>query len=222
MAGILVNSPDILREIPESERHIIICIKGYNGVVNQLKDMGITDFHIYDPGNDYPNKSKEHVAQSLAQTGDSGLKESGMDKPYNVGYIAGVFDLFHVGHLNMFKRAKEQCKYLIVGVVSDEGVRLNKQAEPFVPFEERIEMVRSCRYVDEAVKLPLNFAGTRDMFKKYHFDVQFSGSDYEHDPAWLSEKEFLEKNGATMIFFPYTQSTSSTKLKKAIEGRINN
>lgn len=222
MAGIPVNSPDILREIPESERHIIICIKGYNGVVNQLKDMGITDYHIYDPGNDYPNKSKEHVAQSLAQTSDSGLKESDMDKPYNVGYIAGVFDLFHVGHLNMFKRAKEQCRYLIVGVVSDEGVRLNKQAEPFVSFEERIEMVRSCRYVDEAVKLPLNFAGTRDMFKKYHFDVQFSGSDYEHDPGWLAEKEFLEKNGSTMVFFPYTQSTSSTKLKKAIEGRINN
>lgn len=222
MAGIPVNSPDILREIPESERHIIICIKGYNGVVNQLKDMGITDYHIYDPGNDYPNKSKEHVAQSLAQaqSGNSGLKESDIDKPYNVGYIAGVFDLFHVGHLNMFKRAKEQCRYLIVGVVSDEGVRLNKQAEPFVPFEERIEMVRSCRYVDEAVKLPLNFAGTRDMFKKYHFDVQFSGSDYEHDPAWLVEKEFLEKNGSTMVFFPYTQSTSSTKLKKAIESKI--
>lgn len=219
MEGIPVNSPDILREIPESERHVIICIKGYNGVATQLKDMGITDYHIYDPGNDYPNKSKKHVEQSLAQPDDSGLKESDMDKPYNVGYIAGVFDLFHIGHLNMFKRAKEQCRYLIVGVVSDEGVRLNKQAEPFVPFEERIEMVRSCRYVDEAVKLPLNFAGTRDMFKKYHFDVQFSGSDYEHDPAWLSEKEFLEKNGATMVFFPYTQSTSSTKLKKAIESR---
>lgn len=220
MQGVPINSPDILKDTPEKDRHIIICIKGYNGVVNQLKDMGITDYHIYDPGNDYPNKSKEHVAQSLAQTGDSGLKESEMDKPYNVGYIAGVFDLFHIGHLNMFKRAKEQCRYLIVGVVSDEGVRLNKQAEPFVPFEERIEMVRSCRYVDEAVKLPLNFAGTRDMFKKYHFDVQFSGSDYEHDPAWLSEKEFLEKNGSTMVFFPYTQSTSSTKLKKAIESKI--
>lgn len=220
MQGVPINSPDILKDIPERERHIIICIKGYNGVVNQLKDMGIMDYHIYDPGNDYPNKSKEHVAQSLAQTGDSGLKESDIDKPYNIGYIAGVFDLFHVGHLNMFKRAKEQCRYLIVGVVSDEGVRLNKQAEPYVPFEERIEMVRSCRYVDEAVKLPLNFAGTRDMFKKYHFDVQFSGSDYEHDPAWLAEKEFLEKNGSTMVFFPYTQSTSSTKLKKAIESKI--
>lgn len=227
MNGIPINSPDILKDIPADERHIIICIKGYNGVVNQLKEMGITDYHIYDPGNDYPNKRRANVAARLAAKAGDGAGENGNamkaddDKPYNVGYIAGVFDLFHIGHLNMFKRAKEQCKYLIVGVVSDEGVRLNKQAEPFVPFEERIEMVRSCKYVDEAVKLPLDFAGTRDMFKLYHFDVQFSGSDYEHDPAWLAEKEFLEKNGSTMVFFPYTQSTSSTKLKKAIESKIN-
>lgn len=226
MNGIPINSPDILKDIPADERHIIICIKGYNGVVNQLKDMGITDYHIYDPGNDYPNKRRANVAARLAAKAGDGAGENGNamkaddDKPYNVGYIAGVFDLFHIGHLNMFKRAKEQCKYLIVGVVSDEGVRLNKQAEPFVPFEERIEMVRSCKYVDEAVKLPLDFAGTRDMFKLYHFDVQFSGNDYEHDPAWLAEKEFLEKNGSTMVFFPYTQSTSSTKLKKAIESKI--
>lgn len=226
MQGVPVNSPDILKDIPEKDRHIIICIKGYNGVVNQLKDMGIMNYHIYDPGNDYPDKRKEHVAQILAagqgNSSVTGLDKSDIDKPYNVGYIAGVFDLFHIGHLNMFKRAKEQCRYLIVGVVSDEGVRLNKQAEPFVPFDERIEMVRSCKYVDEAIKLPLNLCGTKDIFNVYHFDVQFSGSDYEHDPGWLAEKEFLEKNGATMVFFPYTQSTSSTKLKKAIEGRINN
>lgn len=219
MEGIPINSPDILKDIPAAERHIIICIKGYNGVVNQLKNMGITDYHIYDPGNDYPNKRRARVTERLGakqELQDTEVWESENEKPYNVGYIAGVFDLFHIGHLNMFKRAKEQCRYLIVGVVSDEGVRLNKQAEPFVPFEERIEMVRSCKYVDEAVKLPLNFCGTRDMFKIYHFDVQFSGSDYEHDPAWLAEKEFLEKNGSTMVFFPYTQSTSSTKLKMAI------
>lgn len=226
MQGVPINSPDILKDISERERHIIICIKGYNGVVNQLKDMGIMDYHIYDPGNDYPNKRKEQVAQRLAAVQENnsvaGLNKSDIDKPYNVGYIAGVFDLFHIGHLNMFKRAKEQCRYLIVGVVSDEGVRLNKQAEPFVPFDERIEMVRSCKYVDEAIKLPLNLCGTKDIFNVYHFDVQFSGSDYEHDPEWLAEKEFLEKNGSTMVFFPYTQSTSSTKLKKAIENRINN
>ncbi|MDD5829649.1 MAG: adenylyltransferase/cytidyltransferase family protein [Lachnospira sp.] len=190
--------------------------------------MGITDYHIFDPNNDYPNKSRENIYKRLAaadkeaqsdmtNVSDDTHKKS---KPYNIGYIAGVFDLFHIGHLNMFKRAKEMCNYLIVGVVSDEGVRLNKQAEPFVPFEERIEMVRSCRYVDEAVKLPLDFAGTRDMFKIYHFDVQFSGSDYENNPYWLSEKAFLEENGSTMVFFSYTQSTSSTKLKKAIESRI--
>lgn len=226
MQGVPVNSPDILKDIPEKDRHIIICIKGYNGVVNQLKDMGIMNYHIYDPGNDYPDKRKEHVAQILAagqgNSSVTGLDKSDIDKPYNVGYIAGVFDLFHIGHLNMFKRAKEQCRYLIVGVVSDEGVRLNKQAEPFVPFDERIEMVRSCKYVDEAIKLPLNICGTKDIFNVYHFDVQFSGSDYEHDPGWLAEKEFLEKNGSTMVFFPYTQSTSSTKLKKAIEDRTNN
>ncbi|MCI6164174.1 MAG: adenylyltransferase/cytidyltransferase family protein, partial [Lachnospira sp.] len=226
--GIPINPPDFLKSIPDKELHLIICIKKYYGVVKQLEQMGITDYHIFDPNNDYPNKSRENIYKRLAaadkeaqsdmtNVSDDTHKKS---KPYNIGYIAGVFDLFHIGHLNMFKRAKEMCNYLIVGVVSDEGVRLNKQAEPFVPFEERIEMVRSCRYVDEAVKLPLDFAGTRDMFKIYHFDVQFSGSDYENNPYWLSEKAFLEENGSTMVFFPYTQSTSSTKLKKAIESRI--
>lgn len=226
--GIPVNPPDFLKSIPYKELHLIVCIKKYYGVVKQLEQMGITDYHIFDPNNDYPNKSRENIYKRLAAAGkdaQSDMTNAADDthkksKPYNIGYIAGVFDLFHIGHLNMFKRAKEMCNYLIVGVVSDEGVRLNKQSEPFVPFEERIEMVRSCRYVDEAVKLPLDFAGTRDMFKIYHFDVQFSGSDYENNPYWLSEKAFLEENGSTMVFFPYTQSTSSTKLKKAIESRI--
>ena len=106
-----------------------ICIKGYSGVVNQLKSMGIEDYHIYDLGNDYPNKRRQKVADRLAACNNSQVQAcAGIngntvdidDKPYNVGYIAGVFDLFHIGHLNMFKRAKEQCKYLIVGVVSDE------------------------------------------------------------------------------------------------------
>lgn len=231
--GVPINSPDILKSIPADELHIIICIKKYYGVVRQLADWGIEDYHIYDPGNDYPNKRRENVRKRLSQlpVNDGNADDNGSenvqketahnDKPYNIGYIAGVFDLFHIGHLNMFRRAKELCNYLIVGVVSDEGVRIGKQAEPFVPFDERIEMVRSCRYVDEAVKLPPNFADTEDMYKVYHFDVQFSGSDYEHDPYWLARKDFLEKHGSTLVFFPYTQSTSSTKLKKAIDARIS-
>ncbi len=231
--GVPINSPDILKSIPADELHIIICIKKYYGVVRQLADWGIEDYHIYDPGNDYSNKRRENVRKRLSQlpVNDGNADDNGSenvqketahnDKPYNIGYIAGVFDLFHIGHLNMFRRAKELCNYLIVGVVSDEGVRIGKQAEPFVPFDERIEMVRSCRYVDEAVKLPPNFADTEDMYKVYHFDVQFSGSDYEHDPYWLARKDFLEKHGSTLVFFPYTQSTSSTKLKKAIDARIS-
>ncbi len=222
--GVPVNSPDILKSIRKEELHIIICIKRYYGVVRQLEQMGITDYHIYDPGNDYPNKKRQRILNRIETPGCGRNEDENVEfetqKPYNVGYIAGVFDLFHIGHLNMFKRAKEMCNYLIVGVVSDEGVRLNKQAEPFVPFDERIEMVRSCRYVDEAVKLPLDFAGTRDMFRVYHFDCQFSGSDYINDPNWLAEKEFLEKNGAEMVFFPYTESTSSTKLKKMIDKKL--
>lgn len=235
--GIPVNSPSILRDISKEELHLIICIKRYYGVLNQLKNMGITEYYIYDPGINYPNKRRNRINKTLTASNNisdnlcnivSDIKEETQDKDiknkkeklYNVGYIAGVFDLFHVGHLNMFKRAKEMCNYLIVGVVSDEGVRLNKQTQPFVPFEERLEMVKSCRYVDEAVKLPLNFAGTRDMFRVYNFDVQFSGSDYMNDPLWLEEKEFLEKNGAEMVFFPYTETTSSTKLKALIDKKL--
>lgn len=220
--GIEIKTPDILNDIAQEERHIIICIKNFVGIVRQLKNMGIEDYHVYDPGVAYPRKRKISDCTESSKTaadaaaGNAVLKK----KPYHTGYIAGVFDLFHIGHLNMFKRAKEQCDYLIVGVVSDDGVRINKGTEPFVPFEERIEMVRSCRYVDEAVEIPFNYGGTRDAYQMYHFDCQFSGSDYVNDPNWLAEKEFLEKNGAEMVFFPYTESTSSTKLKKMIDKKL--
>ncbi|MBQ8698328.1 MAG: hypothetical protein IJ521_04960, partial [Schwartzia sp.] len=110
--------------------------------------------------------------------------------------------------------------YLIVGVVTDYGVRTGKKVEPFIPFEERIEIVRSCQYVDKAVEIPKDRPDTEDAWRMYHFDVQFSGSDYEHDARWLEKKAFLEAHGATMVFFPYTESTSSTKLKKLIEKKL--
>ena len=95
-----------------------------------------------------------------------------------------------------------------------------KRTTPVVPFSERIEMVRSCRYVDEVVEIPVDYPATDEAYKRYQFDVQFSGSDYANDPYWLSMQEYLRKNGSDMVFFPYTQSTSSTKLKELISKKL--
>lgn len=217
--GISIQSPEILRSLQSGEYKVLICIKNYLSVMRQLDGIGVTEYSIYDPGKDYPRKRKPLVPQN-ADAGSGSAEHSAVKKKYHTGYIAGVFDLFHVGHLNMFKRAKEQCDYLIVGVVTDEGVRKFKEVEPFVPYEERAEMVRSCRYVDEVVEIPLNFGGTRDAWRLHHFDCQFSGSDYVDNPDWLAEKEFLEKHGAEMEFFPYTQSTSSSKIKDLIDKKL--
>ncbi len=217
--GITIKSPEELKQFGHGEYKVIICIKNYLSVMEQLENMGIREYSIYDAGHAY--QRKPHPIYDPLQS-DSVIRDNADagKKKYHIGYIAGVFDLYHVGHLNMFKRAKELCDYLIVGVVSDEGVRKHKKTDPFVPFEERIEMVRSCRYVDEAEEIPLMFEKTEDAWKLYHFDVQFSGSDYAQDESWLRNKEFLEKHGATIHFFPYTESTSSTKLKELIEKKL--
>jgi cytidyltransferase-like protein len=174
--------------------------------------MGVKDYGVYDPAMIYEREVP--IVSSVIDNTNT------IHKKYHVGYIAGVFDLFHVGHLNMFKRANEQCDYLIVGVVTDEGVMNNKKTMPYVPFSERIEIVRSCKYVDEAVEIPLNVGDTYEMYRRYQFDVQFSGSDYEEDPNWLAKQTYLRNHGSDMVFFPYTQSTSSTKLKQLIEKRL--
>lgn len=219
LRGIPIAAPEELKKWPQGSFKVLICIKGYQSVMRQLDAYGIKDYSIFDPTREYPRKPRKIIMPSVQTVQENGA-EPPKKKKYHVGYIAGVFDLFHVGHLNMFRRAKEQCDYLIVGVVSDEGVRKNKGVEPFIPFAERVEIVRACRYVDEAHEIPLTYAGTKEAWSLYHFDVQFSGSDYEEDPAWLTEKDYLEQHGATMVFFPYTQSTSSTRLKKLITERL--
>lgn len=212
--GIEVQSPDILRQLRKDEYKVLICIKNYVSVMEQLNAMGITEYSIYDANIGYGKKL------NISSIPTSGQKGNELSKKYHVGYISGVFDLFHIGHLNMFRRAKEQCDYLIVGVVTDEGVRNYKNVEPFVPFEERIELVRACRYVDQAVEIPVQYNDTKEAYKLYHFDCQFSGSDYEDDPFWISNKNYLEQNGSTLAFFPYTQSTNSTRIKSLIEKKL--
>ncbi len=212
LEGVTIFSPEILKELEVGTFKVIICIKNYTAVMRQLKTMGISDFSIYDSGIVYPRRNN---VVKLSEE-----KESGERKKYHVGYIAGVFDLFHIGHLNLLKRAKQQCDYLIVGVVTDEGVMRDKKTMPFVNFDERIEMVRSCKYVDEAVEIPPDRSNTDEAYRRYQFDVQFSGSDYANDDGWLAKKEFLQKQGSDLVFFPYTQSTSSTKIKELINRRL--
>ena len=211
LADISILSPDVLKTLPQDSYKVIICIKNCVPVMRQLKEkLGVTNYSVYDWHQEYPRKLPAAAAEIV------GPGEGRGPKKYHIGYIAGVFDLFHIGHLNLFKRAKEQCDYLIVGVVSDESVMENKKTMPYMPFEERMELVRSCRYVDEAVALPTYNGDTDEAYRRYQFDVQFSGSDYADDPIWLAKKAYLEKRGAELVFFPYTKSTSSTKRKEQI------
>ncbi len=210
MSGIRIMEPEHLRSLQMDSYKVIICVKHYMSIMKQLQEMGVKDYAVYDRSLTYPRKESVNVIKM----------DDGEPKKYHVGYVAGVFDLFHIGHLNLLKRAKEQCDYLIVGVVNDEGVMNNKKTMPCIPFEERIELVRACRYVDEAVEIPAKYNETKEAYRRYQFDVQFSGSDYENDPWWLSKKAFLQSQGADLVFFPYTESTSSSKLKKLIEQKL--
>lgn len=132
-----------------------------------------------------------------------------------VGYAAGAYDLFHIGHLNMLRRAREQCDYLIAGVVSDEMLRVTKGIEPVVPLAERLEIVRSIRHVDEARAEVV--PDKLDTWREIGFDVFFKGDDWRGTVRGLRlEREFAEV-GVDVVYFPYTQHTSSTVLRLALE-----
>ena len=210
MDGITIQSPEVLRTLEPWEYKVIICIKNYVPVLKQLQAMGVKEYGIFDRNLEYPRTAK--IVASVE------TKEA--PKPYHIGYVAGVFDMFHMGHLNLLRRAKEQCDYLIVGVVSDEAVRRDKKTNPVIPFEERREIVQACRYVDEAVEIPADFGDTDEAYRRYQFDAQFSGSDYADDPVWQAKKTYLQQRGSDLVFFPYTESTSSTKLKDMISKKL--
>lgn len=130
-----------------------------------------------------------------------------------VGYTTGVFDLFHIGHLKLLKRAKSLCDYLIVGVSTDELVRY-KHKSPVIPFEERIEIVQSIKYVDTTV--PQENMNKFEAWKKLKFDVMFVGDDWYNTEKWEKfEKQFNEV-GVKIIYLPYTKGTSSTLINEIL------
>lgn len=130
-----------------------------------------------------------------------------------IGYTTGVFDLFHIGHLNMLKNAKSMCDKLIVGVTVDDLVSY-KNKKSVIPFEERIEIVRSIKYVDAAVAQ--ENMDKFDAWKKLKYDVLFVGDDWYNSPKWNELEAKLNEVGVKVVYFPYFKGTSSTLINETL------
>jgi glycerol-3-phosphate cytidylyltransferase len=140
-----------------------------------------------------------------------------MSKKYHVGYTCGVFDVFHVGHLNLLERCKAMCDILIVGVCDDTYVREYKHKEPVYPEDQRVRILKALKVVDDAVLVDIETTNDKMLaLEKFHFDVLFSGDDWKGSERYLrTEKQFAEL-GACIEYFPYTQGISTTQIKEHI------
>ena len=136
-------------------------------------------------------------------------------KPYEIGLLMGVFDLFHLGHLRLIQRAKKRCRYLRVAVLSDELVQQFKNITPTIPLDQRMEILAAVKGVDEVVAITDNPSRLEE-WRRRPFDCFFSGDDYTGNEYWEYERRELEKLGSTIEFFPYTEEQSSTSIRNAL------
>ena len=137
-----------------------------------------------------------------------------------IGYTSGVYDMFHIGHLNILKHAKKYCDYLIVGVSTDEVVELNKGKKPIIPFLERIAIVESIKYVDQVVPQErYDIEGKIETTKKYGINVMFVGSDWQGTEKWNKIETELRKLGCRVVYLPHTDGISSTILRETMNNR---
>lgn len=156
----------------------------------------------------YISDSHEYGLHSYRYKKNSGRLDN--KKRVTIGYLSGTFDLFHVGHLNLLRRAKQQCDYLIVGV-HDSGKWKGK--ETFIPLDERKEIVGACKYVDRVVN---SCREDSDAWELWHYDKLFVGSDYKDSERFLKYEAILKERGVEIIYFPYTKGTSSTQIREKI------
>jgi glycerol-3-phosphate cytidylyltransferase len=132
-----------------------------------------------------------------------------------IGYAPGAYDLFHMGHLNLLRRAKERCDFLIAGVVADEILIQHKQVTPVIPLAERLEIVRNIRFVDMAHAAMTN--NKTEIWKELRFNVLFKGDDWrETERGQALERDFAAL-GVEVVYFPYTEATSSSVLRKTLQ-----
>ena len=136
---------------------------------------------------------------------------------YRVGYTTGVFDLFHIGHLEILRKSKELCDILIVGVSTDELTKKYKGNFPIIKYEERAKIVEAIRYVDRVV--PQENMDKKEAWKKYHYDVLFHGDDWENTSMYKENERILKECGVNIVYFPHTEGVSSTEIKKTLKER---
>ena len=132
-----------------------------------------------------------------------------------IGYTTGVFDMFHIGHLNILRRAKERCDYLIVGVSTDEVVESYKHHKPIIPYEQRTAIVEAIKYVDEVV--PQTTMDKTEFLKRRHFDVMFHGDEWKGTEMYNKYEEEFAKYGARIEFLSHTEGISSSMLRENIK-----
>lgn len=140
-------------------------------------------------------------------------------KKYKIGYTTGVYDMFHIGHLNILRRAKEQCDYLIVGVSTDELVLREKEKMPVIPYDERAAIVGAIKYVDQVV--PQIDKDKLGAWEKLHFDKMFVGSDWQGSKQWEQYEQALVPRGVEIVYLPYTEGISSTELTQYIKNILD-
>lgn len=136
-------------------------------------------------------------------------------KKYKIGYTTGVFDMFHIGHLNVLNNAKSYCDYLIVGVSTDELVKEYKHKTPIIPYGERKKIVENIKCVDKVI--PQESMDKLSVILKYKCDAVFVGDDWKGTDKWKKFEEEFGKHGVTVKYLPYTKGTSSTQLRQVIE-----
>lgn len=136
-------------------------------------------------------------------------------KRYKIGYTQGVYDMFHIGHLNILKRAKEQCDYLIVGVSTDALVQHDKNKTPIIPFAERCAIVEAIKYVDKVV--PQDNKNKIEAWEKYHFNKMFVGSDWKGTSVWNGFEKQFAPLGVKIVYLKHTDGISSTILREKIQ-----
>ena len=132
-----------------------------------------------------------------------------------IGYTQGTFDMFHIGHLNLIKNAKRHCDYLVVGVNSDDLVESYKNKRPIIPLDERVEIMRAIKYVDEVIVT--NTLDKKEIWEKVRFNEIYIGDDWKGNERWEKTGKEREQLGAKLVFLPYTKDTSSTMLREKLK-----